>query len=658
MGEDYLMKVIPVEWYIDEDARILISKELIFSGIRYIMDGNDTKFFEHTYIKSFLNIVKNEMFRNLEHDKQIEPLNIDNDEWLIENSVVKKYRGNQKDVIVPEGVTTIESFFSETHLESIKFPKTTSKIYWSALPESIEDVYFPNNMATFALLGILTSHAKNFYFDITSNLIIASGAKISEDLTLHIDCSMTDYNNTFIRLEEILPQFGPVKVILYGVQNINAFKKLEIMKRFPQYEFIFKDKFEEKTIDKQEIKEEILKDVVDPELKERLDTITYSTKYLEENQRNIIIEKVKEILENAKEAQENMKPTLDFNSKSGIALTNEPNNVKSLHYSVITELDNIITFLNRNIESINFLKELSRIENNLHSGNVTKPEKIESINDKIDFICFVCKEYGNKEINDRFQKLLDKTQETISKQISNFNQHNLMLESPSTYFKLKAESIFIDAEKYEWLISTLEAKADNDLSHDIKSINSIINKLDKANRNKYSCEMNTIVNKYKASDLNKTKEEITQEIRKDLDTFLSDLSKIVNNSVKHKTIVDSINYCLNAIFAKNINGLSEDIRIGNSIYEILSKCPKEIYDDTLNKIIKTLKEWQVKLIEDKDIANEYLNEKDELGKDTFKSLDSPSIVYIAVLKDFEDIKYAVDTYINQKNFYENNKRVY
>lgn len=56
-------------------------------------------------------------------------MNLDNEEWLIVDGVLKEYRGNEVDVKIPYGVTRInKTVFLRKGLRSVSIPSSVEKI--------------------------------------------------------------------------------------------------------------------------------------------------------------------------------------------------------------------------------------------------------------------------------------------------------------------------------------------------------------------------------------------------------------------------------------------------------------------------------------------------------------------------------------------------
>lgn len=69
----YWVEVMPVKWLVDEKANIAISKQIIFSGIQFYKEKNDSNCFENSEIKRFLDncFAKDIIPSFLEHNSTI-----------------------------------------------------------------------------------------------------------------------------------------------------------------------------------------------------------------------------------------------------------------------------------------------------------------------------------------------------------------------------------------------------------------------------------------------------------------------------------------------------------------------------------------------------------------------------------------------------------
>ena len=76
-------------------------------------------------------------------------MNLDNNEFLIENGTLLDYRSNKENVVIPEGVTKIaEDAFIYKRLTTIRFPRTLKTIAsrafcWAKIPNRLD---FPESL--------------------------------------------------------------------------------------------------------------------------------------------------------------------------------------------------------------------------------------------------------------------------------------------------------------------------------------------------------------------------------------------------------------------------------------------------------------------------------------------------------------------------------
>ena len=81
-------------------------------------------------------------------DKAPKKLNVDDDEWLIEDGVVRRYRGHKKNLFVPEGVIRLApSSLRYKELETIYLPNTLKTMLDFCLADNnLEEIDLPLNL--------------------------------------------------------------------------------------------------------------------------------------------------------------------------------------------------------------------------------------------------------------------------------------------------------------------------------------------------------------------------------------------------------------------------------------------------------------------------------------------------------------------------------
>lgn len=610
------------------------------------------------------------------------------DEWDIDFSEVKKYKGKKEDVYIPEGVHNIKlEAFEGKKINNLYIPYFIKKIVFNDC--EINNIILCSGESSFPSIKSLDKKFSlnslevwefNLYelYDAGFSINPLSGFKaFVENFDINI-LKINIVNRTFakdlIRLLKYINFRHIKKIVFYSEDKLSAIDKLLLKKTIKpktvEVEFSLIDNKLEEDI---ELQNDIPTDYLGTEIKEILQKIDEKKKYISIEGQKEIDKKCQSLIDEYQENLNKSKPVLanilDNTLEFGQATPDE------LDKKLISDLTKILSnFYHDDLEKLiknirdyqKFLKEL--------------PEKQETDDitlNKIWEMRIIIQDYGCEELERNLNSLLEDTIKDAHKIIEGEFDEKIELTfdtntNLSESFNIEIDLLHVKALEYQKkneplkeLLNDLNMVGMSGFSQELREYKDKVEELKDVN---ISTMFDETINKYKEyirSKLNRIDvSNIDVEVIKDMIRYaLSTINLYVitksKTTIKYETLKKELEDAL--AFVENYN-----IENNNVFVEIVKRIKDKNIDLTIEekelinkKVIECLNKWIDILNNENSIDIDKLMESYQKGQ-VYGNIVVPGImfkskeifVYYLIIKELKDIEINIDIYFKKNREYE------
>lgn len=569
-----------------------------------------------------------------------------------------------KEITIPDSVKKIGSstFYNCQSLEEITIPEGVEKIGF----ETFRGCYKLKKIKLHSGLKIIDDNA---FEDCTS----------LEEITISdtIETIGKDVFNQCRRLKKVI-------IVQYETKQSNPIKKInkkqklkKLIRAVTDAEIIF-------------VKEEdILKTttsisdrIEDEEIQQLLNQIQEICQNLPESTRQLINNKVNDIIKEYNSQKDALKPGYTKYNQDNVPSLTSGGTISMVKDTTISKLEGIILGLSREKKLIEFLKNIEKYKQLLDT-NVTELSNDDSIESKIKNIIY----YSNFLTLDKKNKIIDKLKlniEFISKEslkqlgIIN-NQVELSLNNYQDYERKLSDDISdtLDDIKNEYnkkkpyleLLKCLQSNEfdinnnDETIISDINKIRYVLSKLSNSNyKSELGNKFNNIFKKYinqiteilnDDELLNKSNyEDLELELRTNINPLLESinnyayLDKYEENTANKTNIHSQLQKSLDLISKGKPVKLTKELS-----YEVITSFVIETYNEVISSTELTTSDKETIIGDLKDILSVALN---ELENNTVDSLKEYNEVIYSILGKIAKVSINAMLYINESIEYKKN----
>lgn len=567
-----------------------------------------------------------------------------------------------KEITIPDSVKKIGSstFYNCQSLEEITIPEGVEKIGF----ETFRGCYKLKKIKLHSGLKIIDDNA---FEDCTS----------LEEITIPdtIETIGKDVFNQCRRLKKVI-------IVQYETKQSNYIKKIykklnlkKILGQLTDAEIIF-------------VKEDILKTttsisdrIEDEEIQKLLNQIQEICQNLPESTRQLINNKVNDIIKEYNLQKDALKPK--YNQDKTTTLTSG-GTISMVKDTTIIKLEGIILGLSREKKLIEFLKNIEKYKQLLDT-NVTELSNDDSIESKIKNIIY----YSNFLTLDKKNKIIDKLKSNIEfiskeslKQLGIINnQVELSLNNYQDYERKLSDDISdtLDDIKNEYnkkkpyleLLKCLQSNEfdinnnDETIISDINKIRYVLSKLSNSNyKSGLENKLNIIFEKYinqiieilnDDELLNKTNyEDLELELRTDINPLLESINNYAYLDKYEEKTANKTN--IHSQLQKSLDLISKGkpVKLTKELsYEVITSFVIETYNEVISSTELTTSDKKTIINDLKYSLNAALN---ELENNTVDSLKEYNEVVYSILSKIAKVRINAILYINESIEYKNNTK--
>ncbi|MCX4254673.1 MAG: leucine-rich repeat domain-containing protein [Bacilli bacterium] len=534
-------------------------------------------------------------------------LNINNSNWKIVNNRLIRYLGSESNVIIPDGVVAIgKEAFRDTKVMNAKFPSTLKTIEARALasnnieraiiPDSVEQIReraFADNPLNYLSISTNTisfnddSDLKSFDLDFVTTICIRNYDGNAYQLLAKL-CN----NQSLSCLE---------KVVITGkklsfVENLKIKKFLKMVKK--DVSLVYQKNVQEL--------EEDFPLFQDEEINTLVWTINEVIDMLHFEDRDVVQNRIKELLNKYVENLKALEPHLDFETDFSLCLLADP---KTIRISLIAELESIINHLNNHSLYSDILVKIAQFKELLNDKEVNEmPSKIVELEDLVKSIMVIANMRENTEIKQRLEKILKDNESLASRLLANcLNlEPNLMNDYVDVEVSLKEslQSLYNDALVYNQVLDSFDGKDKSELAEHIKLFRDLTFSLDDEHRAVFIENLNKMRDSISLSLVaGSSYDEIVLMIRESLQSVMESFSDVEKRIAQYRNVLNDMNGAL-ALLECDTNNPNMGI-IESTVSEILTilnngSFPGDKRLMSFNKLQEVLESWKKRLLSDSD----------------------------------------------------------
>lgn len=491
---------------------------------------------------------------------------INNHQWSIVCNELVKYCGNEKNVIIPEGVKEIKSgAFIGSGLNSVLIPNSVISIGTAAFAgNNLTKIELNSNIS---YIGPLAFSDNN----LTQMIIHSVSLKIEREAfsynplriirltreTKYLECVGEEMNTVNLlelsnyETHSIFCSLCPNLEELY-IDNISGTSLFEFLKKCHLEEkknlkrIFIKNKiswikkkvlqtyypnitfgYDPMTVFSSETKSNVLKNegyTEDLEVQERIEKIYQTISLLNEKEKILIEKDVALLIEEYKMSIEELKPKFEIENEISMSFQiTQSMDVHTLRKKFLHNLDTINVNLAVSSNLNKLMKEIAEYKNCIQTKITMTPNEITTVKDKVQFILYSYQNLENDSIKKELNELLDQFQKRISEEIVQMFQDRIILTSEldvTTEFEKKIAELYEKTKDYQTkvnayleLLDSLELKNDSELAIEIRTAKEILNIFYISDKNKIYEDLENVITKYKS----KIRENVSFENIKNLE---------------------------------------------------------------------------------------------------------------------------------------------
>lgn len=393
--------------------------------------------------------------------------------------------------------------------------------------------------------------------------------------------------------------------------------------------------------------------VFDKEIEDQIAKLNSIIVNLEEKDRISILAKINNLLKKYNFDLKKSKPKLELGNSLNIDLMSPEKDAKYLKKKLIYDLETIFNTLNASDTYKKFQEDLNEYEAMLKCDELTLPESITSIKDKIAFIVIKAKIYNKLDFVLALENLFADFKSKVSSCIVALTEDRPRLENLDSSLIEEINKLYISLKRVICIEDIFNDVKTSELARNIIAIKNIILKFDNYHQKRYLAMLDNLLNKYYNLLINKDNLDIMSailELRKELNPFLEELKSVAPTYI---TMSDVLNTLYNPDEQKNISKIISDTIKEVTSYINNSSLTETEKEEAQNEIRQILNKWQSK-IENQDLSFE---DKPDILNTLYKIPTRISFSDIAleaelrIVKDLLSIKYSIEYYLTSLEDY-------
>lgn len=568
------------------------------------------------------------------------------DTFEVIDGVLVKYHNisGNTDIEIPYGVKEIApSVFRDILLTSVKIPDTVEKIGAYAfyqcllkkvdLPKNLKYIgdyaFFDNCLTTLEIPENVEHLGANFHAkNPIQTLIVPSLKKMDKfghSITNKISELVVDNSNgeAFETIRKFKGYINPSKIIVVGGKPLTKKEKRQIGEifdnRFIHYLHVEWNKPQE-TLEKEHatpVEKADGLNIKDPDVQKYVDSIRELLIDATLDQRGVVEEKIKEIIEDYRQSLADLKSNINTKNSMTDSITLEitSSTPERLKANLLLNLENLFNEVKRKVPENAFEKEINEYEGMLDYV-VVPIEDLNSTKEKVSFILAIANRFNIETLNQEFCKLLGGTKKKI-KLLESYDALLLLKDE----FATGIEELYKKSNHYQRFYGMLLGEGESELAKDITAARSIIESLDEASKIKYSAQFETLVNKFRIIGVNMEESAFEESFRREFQQLLENLAKEIPVIEKHKELLNSLYRSLK-ILTEDLPFSSAADSIESIVKDIcdLLKDPlftEEVAKENIEKVKRILKDQYDLLLKEN---------KEEKSKDKEANSNNPYFI--------------------------------
>lgn len=387
--------------------------------------------------------------------------------------------------------------------------------------------------------------------------------------------------------------------------------------------------------------------VFDKEIEDQIAKLNSIIVNLEEKDRISILAKINNLLKKYNFDLKKSKPKLEFGNSLNTDLMPPKNDAKYLKKKLIYDLETIFYSLNASDTYKKLQEDLNEYEAMLQSDELTLPENVNSIKDKITFIIIKAKTYNKLNFILALEKIFVDFKSKVSSCIVALTEDRPRLENLDSSLIEEINKLYISLKRVLCIEDIFNDVKTSELARNIIAIKNIILKFDNYHQKRYLAMLDNLLSKYYNLLINNENLDIMStilELRKELNPFLEELKTVAPTYI---TMSDIFNTLYNSDEQKNISKVISDTIREVTSYINNSPLTETEKQEAQNEIRQVLNKWQSK-IENQDLDFE---DKPDILNTLYKI--TPRIPFsdisleaeLKIVKDLLSIKYSIEYYL-------------
>lgn len=615
--------------------------------------------------------------------------NIDSEEFLIENGVLREYRGNDKNVVIPHGTVRIGiSAFTDKKIDSVEIPDTVVAIEaWAFANNNLRTIKIPSSVNYIDITTLDGNPLDEVY--ISTNTTVLNGRTSDPDfknkkrIQFYISNQGGNFSDFLKTLFNNLDNFNFGDITVLG-NNLSIREKRKVEKFLGEYNYKYNRNepitisysSNDSSIERKSKKDNAGINIEDKEIKTLLDELYNFVNLMNDNDKNTIINYIENLIQEYKNSILKYNP--DVNFETGIVLTTcaNPNDLRT---SLLDKLERIKNSLFSYERAQKFLIEINEYRSLLNNLAIIElPNDLSPILNKIKVILIIAREHNCKEIilelKDIFDDISNKLSSMLAKTVTDDIHLTLTpkddFAEPSKCLESSINELLRKCASFSFINSVFDNSNNSELTSLFNRIKKIVASLDSENKDIFEKKLKDLKDMfgYGTSLDHDTLKSIYEKLLK----ITNELQYFALNSVYLKNILDGINSSLNlfsnqdslntcsAIFdiSKNINALLSDnliseeklITFKQEFMDILNYWKDLLLNTKLEEIIEKIKEKSKE-----PIFNEFGEIVGYKNRD-YDNFNNCMIIELAILNDLNRLITKITLYKDKKRNFLSLKR--
>lgn len=619
-------------------------------------------------------------------------LNIDSEEFLIENGVLRKYRGNAKNVVIPYGTVRIGvSAFSAKNIESVEIPDTVVAIEsWAFANNNLKTIKIPSSVKYVDITALDGNPIDEVY--ISTNTTVLNGRisdpefKNKKRIQFYISYQGGNFSNFLKTLFNNLDNFNFGDITVLG-NNISRREKDQIKSMFTKYnrkrnyneQVTISYSSSNSSIEKEFKKDSIVINIYDKEIKSLLEELYSFINLMNDNDKNAIISYIEDLIREYKNNILKYNPDVNFETEIVLTTCPKPSDLRTTLLDKLYKIKNSLFSYER---AQKFLIEINEYKSLLENISVVKlPNDLNPILNKIKVILIVAREHNCDEIILALRSILDITSDKLSSMLVKTVTEDIHLTLKSSKDDFTEISKFLESSidellrksaSFSFINSIFDCNNNSELTFLYNRIKKIIVSLDSENKEIFEIKLKELKNRFGyGTTLDK---DALKSLYEELLKIIKELQYFALNSIYFKNIIDGINSSLNlssnpdslkncsAIFdtCKDINILLSDnqvpqdkkIYFEQELIDILNYWKELLLNTKIEEIIAKIKEKSKEPIFNE--AGEILGYKNR----DYDNFNDCMIIELAILNDLNRLITKITCYKDKKRYFLELKRTF